>query len=625
MSVTFLLITVMLAAGSSPVQGALRPPAEVAAVDSVSSAAEKGIELIRFTQYAGWNQRVDANGRALAYVKWRTDQRFADQDVDRIRQDGRWYAGGTRRGLSMLDFWVGAEGEHFDDRPKRTHSKPGDKADLQPRDAGIVTEPLKLIQTAASAVRILRGGGGIVLTPLRGVRATVGSGAVEDRRIARVENGLGVWSSMRADSIMIGGYEQHASAEYNRETPRNHANTDLMGRYQVYREFFPGNSNRADAAGTLYRRDIYLDASDLLSRRKDEHYEIRDVLNYQVHRLLDAEFSGEIEHDRTTQAGAGSADFKLEENQTGFGAKLAARSSDYAGTLGIDLRQVTQTIRGEVLQGLKTDLLLNGSAPAPLSSRLRLRLLVSKYRLDTRSESNHDDRDELRYTGEAVWTKPLFTTMIFEWHGSVMLDHLVYVFAENSANNRWTRYLVTGTRLRYRPAASIDNFLRANVSANYSDYDFETNSRTTRSTVFRRLTLGDSTRVQVSGRTAARFNVAGQIEEFGRLYWDSFEEERSDETRSYSASAEAVFTLNPRDEIAAGGLWDSRRSLRFPEHVGDPELVYQEYQTYGPVGSLRHEGAQLTIRISARALRQLRLEQPDRWLYTGEAVVAWRF
>jgi hypothetical protein len=625
LSVTFLLLAVVACAVTRPAGAVLRPPTAVEARDSLSSASERGIELVRFTQYAGHRLPLAKGGLALAYLRWKTDQRSAEQEVDRVRQDGRWYAGGAQPVLPRTQLWVGAEGEHYDDRPKQRRREPTTAADLQPREVEIAAESTHDILTAASAVRILRGGGGLLVRPYDGIRATVGAGAVEDRRIGHVQHGWGLWSSLAADTIETGGYVQSAALEYNRETPHRHKNTDLIGSYSVFREFFPGNSNRAEASGSLLSRDIYFDASDRLSHRTDEHWQLRDMLEYQVQRHISAQLNGEIKHDRTTQSGGGSGDTELEDNETGFGARLDGTTRGYSGYSGIDIRQATQTIRGDVLQGLKTDLLLGGAAPMPLASRLQLRLLVSKYRLDTRSEANHDDHDELRYTGEVAWSKPAFETMVVELHAAVTLDHLVYVAAENSANNRWTRYFVTGARIQHRPTAGIANFLRATVSANYADYDFELNSRTTRSTVFRRLMLGDSSRIQLWPRISMKLSLAGQIEELGRLYWGEFQEDRSDETRSYNASVEGAWRFCTRAEFSAGALWESRRSVRFPENQDDPRTVYQDYRTYGPIAGFEYRHAQLVAGIHARALKQLRLALADRWLFTGEALIAWKF
>jgi hypothetical protein len=197
----------------------------------------------------------------------------------------------------------------------------------------------------------------------------------------------------------------------------------------------------------------------------------------------------------------------------------------------------------------------------------------------------------------------------------------VYLFRQSSANNRWTRFFLAGTTMRHRPNGWFSQTIRANVSANYQDYDYEADPRTTRSTIFRRLTLGDTLNFEISARVYLNTSGSFRIEEFGRLFWESFEQERSDETRSTNAAFEVGYHFTPGLRAGAGALWDRRRGKRFPDSVRKMTEVFQDLESYGPTLSVeRAANRGFYFSVQARVLRQFQLRRDDRWLTLGEAV-----
>ena len=582
---------------------ALDSPARAIVQDSVTMVYERGVELARLTEKAGKRQSLSSRFELATAARWKTEWHAPESEADRVRHDGRWYSGLQRQMTQPFTIWGAASGEHFDDRPTKTSAV-----------------------SSATSVHILRGGGGVTTTPWKPLTFDVGVGGVQDRRIGRIEGGFGIWSRADLEHWDLAGYDQTLSLRYNRETPKRHENSDIIARYENYREFFPGNSNRAEATASVLSRDVYLDLTGQLSRRTEEKYDVRDVLTYDLRKGMRVEMTGDLLKQSTEQEQSGGTTTSLKETQAGFATALAAGNAKANALVSIGLRTVTQTIRGEILQGKKSDLAVQGHTALPLQSSLTARLAVAKYSLDTPNPDNSDDRDELRYTVDAAWSKPLFGTLLYELHGTAKFDHLVYLFSESSANNRWTRFFLAGSTLRHRPGGWFQQTMRVNVSANYQDYDFELDPNSTRSTVFRRITLGDTVSLGLTPRLHLNSHVGYQVEEFGRLFWDSFEEERSDETHSSNVTLELAYQFTSTVRAGAGGIWDKRRGKRFPDLTRQTEEVFQDLESYGPTFFAERKSAKgIFLSVRGRILRQFQLDRNDRWLTLGEASGGFRW
>lgn len=627
-SVTLLLFFILIAASSLQlsVLAAIVPPAEIVSRDSVSTEMERGIELTRLTQQFSARPKIHQRMQSLFKMYWRTDQRTPETEADRIRQDGRWYAGTEFLQSCVAQWWIASEGEHFDDRPTGSAAAQFRMLELQPNSPLLPEQALSFVRSSINSVRILRGGGGVMLRPIEKLSTYLGAGVVEDKRLGRVERGLGTWAQAKLDEWKAGGYLHSGQLGFNRETPTHHQNMDLNGRYSLFREFYPGNSNRASAAAALVTRDIYLDQSDVLSKREDRRIEVEDVLDYRINPRSSLQLAGDLLHDVTEQSQVEEARSRLEENQAGLRAQANNRLGKWSTHGQLGLRLITQTIREDVLQGSKADIALSALGPVGVLGDAAFRFAISKYQLDTKSDRNFDDRDELRFAAESALSRRINSAARLEVSLNTRLDHLVYLFRQKSANNRWTRYVGLSAKIIHQPARSFHQTVNVVVSANYTDYDFEQDARVTRSNVFRRLSAGDSLEVKLNSAWRLRARLQGQIEEFGRLFWDSFAEERSDETRSANTAFEIAHLVVRNTWVGAGGMWDSRRSVRFPTSISAQRDVVQDYQAYGPTWFVERIPARgLSARIHARHVRQFRLDKADRWLFIGEGALAWRF
>jgi hypothetical protein len=289
--------------------------------------------------------------------------------------------------LSFADVWMAAEGEHLDDRPRNLPVASTGAVDVPPTRHGVDMTPVFVSAQSVSAVRILRGGVGATVYPWAPLRANVAVGPVQDKRIGQVHSGAGLWTQVAIDHWNLQGYEQSLNLRYDRENPVNHNSEDFAGQYELFREFFAGNSNRATVSFGSLGRDVYLDTYQRSTRRAERNFGVKDVLTYGVARGLRVETSGEITRQKTVQSQLNEAASSLEENQAGFATAVQGQSGNLTGEARLEMRSITQTVRGDILQGRKTDLGVQGDLALPGRSTLALRAAVSKYSLDTRRTS----------------------------------------------------------------------------------------------------------------------------------------------------------------------------------------------------------------------------------------------
>ena len=161
------------------------------------------------------------------------------------------------------------------------------------------------------------------------------------------------------------------------------------------------------------------------------------------------------------------------------------------------------------------------SAKDKLSSRLS----ISRFQYDTPDTKNYDDRDEFRATAILGLSHRFNPGLQIYIQTRTNLHHLVYIFNQKSANNKWNRILQFSTTLNYMPNESFRLGQNVEVLANYTNYDFEDIQSQIRSFVYRKYTISDSLKIgKLQGVQINLFHRM-EFEENGRLFWDNFSEE----------------------------------------------------------------------------------------------------
>ncbi|MCU7497062.1 MAG: hypothetical protein HF314_08875 [Ignavibacteria bacterium] len=236
----------------------------------------------------------------------------------------------------------------------------------------------------------------------------------------------------------------------------------------------------------------------------------------------------------------------------------------------------------------KISLSLNGNFRLSQSDFLSISLFHNKLRYDTPSEENFDDRDELMSIFRVLYIRKLSPFFDAFLNLEANLNHIVYIFAERSSNNNFTRLLKlsTGGDFKSQVINSKNTF---EVSANYSVYDFEDIKSNFRSFSFRQMSMQDSTTIRLKKKLA--FTVFGSLKfsEQGDFNWTRF-------TGKPVRNLEEIYfepKLNYRLKelsLAMGIRYLTLKTFSFQDKIKKRE---SDYRSLGPV-------AEITLRLNSR-------------------------
>ena len=242
-----------------------------------------------------------------------------------------------------------------------------------------------------------------------------------------------------------------------------------------------------------------------------------------------------------TDQSISSFDTKIDQSKLEFEGTTSYNVGDFSGALrftysDIDETHLTKNFAGSILSfynqrsdiesmnnniAQRITLSFTGSLKLSPSDILNFSLYQNKLQYDTPSLYNYDDRDELFSIIRINYIKELnpFFDIFINAEGTI--HHIVYIYAEESANNNINRILSLATGGTYSGA----NFSSTNsfeVSANYTVYDFEDLVPNEQSYSFRQFTAMDSTRIKLNNRVNFVHYGYVKLSEQGDLAWASF-------------------------------------------------------------------------------------------------------
>jgi hypothetical protein len=335
----------------------------------------------------------------------------------------------------------------------------------------------------------------------------------------------------RAAGVLVADFSQSA---------RNQ--TQLSYR-RITRDFYlPYDSLLQDALGVpnqIERRDerslgvmnsLQYDVSDALRTVLSVELGQRDIARTQRYRVPDDPspvFDTDVLEFRLNGSFAMQYD---DGNGTSASARaeLSERTEEHAirsipGGPEIDYliqKDLTEQKNNTIDQAL---LSINISHAVTPSDTLSVNFSTVKMQYDTPSPENFDDRDDLFLLAGLRWSHRFSRAFSASLLGDATLRHLVYIYAERSANNTWNRVFRLKPETEYRHGKDFVTRNAAEVVGNYTVYDFEMAGQPTQSYSMRQLTLSDSTMLRVVGDIWADLRLHLRVYERGELYWSDFE------------------------------------------------------------------------------------------------------
>jgi hypothetical protein len=398
-------------------------------------------------------------------------------------------------------------------------------------------------------------------TPTEKVYVSPFIGYTNNRQIGENNSGLLVGFEGLADNLDISNWNINADVRLRDEdiTPRkntlnnlalvattlfeeNVSNTIGIKLFQTRKDFF----YIADPA-TL----AYFDVVNNIQSRTESGYIIEDRLNYShVLPFLSLDLLGRINYrsiDRDTRyklpvvTSSSAFDAKVNELKIEFETSAFIVTDNFNGNIRLnyserDENNIAKNYLGvsnpffderSNLESMKNNtsirgtLSFTGTYDFSKDDRLFISLYQNKLRYDTPSPENFDDRDEVLSMVRLKYSRVLtpFFTAFVNLEGT--LNHVVYIYSENSSNNNVNRVIRLSSGGDYK-GYNLTSTNIFEVSANYTVYDFEDLVPNFRSFSFRQLNMVDSTTLKLSRNVFINHYGYVKLSEQGDLKWASF-------------------------------------------------------------------------------------------------------
>lgn len=224
---------------------------------------------------------------------------------------------------------------------------------------------------------------------------------------------------------------------------------------------------------------------------------------------------------------------------------------------------------------------------------------VGIYRYNT-PLGNLLDYDEQSLHAEAYYRHTFSSFLQGGVTVQAFLTHLVYLSGRFSSDNSWNRIFRFAPSVRFRPSKGVRNDVVAEVSANYTEYDFEELFQTVRGRSFRELRLRDSLTAQITSTLLLWVSGELRISERSSFSWAQFAESPLERTRIEGGEAGLATERFSGLQIGIGGKFFRVKSFRSnPQNVLEP---YSDRVSLGP-----------TVRVVAELPAGSRIELQGWW------------
>ncbi len=397
--------------------------------------------------------------------------------------------------------------------------------------------------------------------PLKKISFTPFLGFSRNEQIGIIDSGPIYGLEALLDNYNFNEFNLFSEFKFQNEdiAPRKNQITNF--KFNIDKVFENSYRNRLFGVYSEQRKDFYFDTDSLtmsefdieknIQSRTESRYSIVDRLTVStpINGLI-INVDGSLDWrtiDRDTRyisnsnITSSSFDTEVEEFKMNLLSSLQYNSSSINGNLRIVFSERQEKHRAKPIEGAseiifekreeqekrknsigkQITISSEGGFRITPNDRITLSLFHRKLIYDTPSELNNDDRDELLSMFGINYYRRIspFFNLFATLQGSI--NNTVYIFKERSANNNTLRVLklISGGDIHLGFLSSKNS---AEVSANYTVYDFEDLNPNLKSFSYRQLALRDSTTLKLFRTTYFTFLGYVKFSEQGDFQWDSF-------------------------------------------------------------------------------------------------------
>jgi hypothetical protein len=425
-------------------------------------------------------------------------------------------------------------------------------------------------------------------------------GLKSDRRYHRTDNGWSYEAGLNAPAFRFSEYDNSLNLRAEGDDLRKRRNSGLTLSYLVHRQFFADTHDSLSFRMRRQRRDYYVSEAGDVESWDESGREFENILTYRLRHNLRLRFQGgvssrtlairqvsgtekELRRERKDFSAAGSMGFIFTGSSflSDFSIRFSneeqsyrfAKSSSYSPYSG-GAYSILPDNRGQW-----TTAAFNARWNWSRQDTLTVHSSLQKLQYDTPDLANVDDRDDVRFwicASEAhSFSSELTARIGADFYGL----HLVYLNGRKSADNNRTRILRLVPSIVYMPFRDVRLVQTAEVLVNTVHYDFEALLPGIQDFLYRKYRMDDSLRVGL-GRTFAFYFVHRvELDENGKLAWDSWLEERLLGRDSRTMSIEMAVTPISGLTVSPGYSVYRRDGRRYAEQDA-PRT--REFDSRGP-------------------------------------------
>jgi len=440
-----------------------------------------------------------------------------------------------------------------------------------------------------------------------------------NNQVTEKDDGLIYGTDAVINNLSIDDFDFQSSFKIQNEDISPRKNSLRVINLNVSNRFDESFINFISGAHSQQRRDFYFDADSIISSqfnvanniqsRIESDYFLQDRIFYSSGITgLVFEVIGRVswrDIDRSTRfvslsnISTSSFDAKIEELKLDFAGTAQYQKDDFSGLIRFahserEEKHKAKNINGsdQVLfedredieakknnKSLQTTISFSGNLNLSKSDNLTLSVFHRKLQYDTQHKENFDDRDELLSIFRIYYSKKLSSlfTLFANIEGSI--NKTVYIFAERSSNNNIRRVIKFSSGGIYS-GKYFTSSNTAEVSANYTVYDYEDLNPNYRSYSFRQLSIRDSSSLRITQLTSLNFSGYVKLSEQGDFKWTNF-------TGKPVRFIEEIY-LEPklnyyfgRVKLGIGLRYFSLSNYNF--NGGSEKLLESDYSSIGPL------------------------------------------
>jgi len=437
------------------------------------------------------------------------------------------------------------------------------------------------------------------------------AGIKNDSRYGHNDTGFSYKTDVNIPNFKIGDYINFFTAHREYDHLNKRRNSDISMSYNIHRTFYNETTDSLHLSYGQMRREYYLSAlGDIESRQEKRvqaenrlNYKINDKLSYRIYSNFGSRILSIFQITDSTKTlsrkrndffsnmrGDFDISFKPVDIKLHIGYETMDQNYKLSGITGMSTAHLSVPDN----KSSYTTMALS-CASAFSADSMVLTGFIQKFKYDTPSSDNFDDRDELQIRCSFSEYHTFSGNIKAVVSASINFHHRVYIFGERSGDNNWTRILKFNPGIVWKPSAHLSWSHWIQVLANYISYDFEDMLPGVRSFLYRKFMSQDSLTINLTKKNSLRVTLQTEFDENGRFLYESWSEEKLFNRNRSILEIISVYKPCRYFRIASGYSYFFQNGKQYSRGAGSSSAMNLYYMQHGPSLEISYRGSRLFL------------------------------